>query len=553
VTLHASGLPGGVPDALSGTVAGETRPPGPQVDVQGALSTTQGRLTVSGPVPLHGGGFMVSLRSGFRSGWPAGIGSEPEPQQLRGGTGDHLATLTVPALGGRLHLLSYGNDNELSAVAVAGTQGNESGLPRNDFEWESSSLGGEWRRELRGGGVRVVAWRATSDAGALWLAEAGRLALASERRDVGALVSVERHGARARTEVTLRVERRRTTYAVTPDSGGTPGGLASTTPIATLSSTHGRALGRRWEVQVGASAVAGAGAVHLDPGIELRWRPAGPLVVSGSYARRHQLTQSLRNSESIVSDIFPAGLPAVASAGVPVARSDQAVLAVELRPSAGFRIGAQAYIRGFDGLLLPATATGEPFAASGQELATGTGLARGVSVETSLASARYAVRAAYAFQRVRLAGGSLRYTPEFASAHLLEAGVVMFPTPTWVVRVSGSAAAGRRGTTIPDPVEWESCNLRDRGCELAGSPHYAGAALGATALPTYLSLELGVRKHWHIALGSREAVLGVFGTVTNLLGRTNVLTYAANPVAGHPGAVELRPRSPLVLGVDWQF
>src|SRR5262249_6643668 len=97
VTLHSSGLPGGVPDVLSGTVAGETRAPGPQVDVQGALSTTQGRLTVSGPVPIQGGGFMVSVRSGFRSGWPAGIGSEPEPQLLRGGTGDNLATLTVPA------------------------------------------------------------------------------------------------------------------------------------------------------------------------------------------------------------------------------------------------------------------------------------------------------------------------------------------------------------------------------------------------------------------------------------------------------------------------
>src|SRR5262249_10563992 len=35
VTLHSSGLPGGVPDVLSGTVAGETRAPGPQVDVQG--------------------------------------------------------------------------------------------------------------------------------------------------------------------------------------------------------------------------------------------------------------------------------------------------------------------------------------------------------------------------------------------------------------------------------------------------------------------------------------------------------------------------------------
>jgi hypothetical protein len=102
-------------------------------------------------------------------------------------------------------------------------------------------------------------------------------------------------------------------------------------------------------------------------------------------------------------------------------------------------------------------------------------------------------------------------------------------------------------------VAWESCNLRDRGCELAGSPHYDGAVLGATRLPPYLAFDLGVRKHWHVNLGERDAMLGLFATVVNLLGRTNVLTYAGDPAAGRQGPVELRPRSPLVVGLDWQF
>ena len=84
-------------------------------------------------------------------------------------------------------------------------------------------------------------------------------------------------------------------------------------------------------------------------------------------------------------------------------------------------------------------------------------------------------------------------SPDFASAHLVEAGLVLFPRPHYRrIRFAGSAAAGRRGTTIPDAVEWESCNLRDGACELAGSPHYVGAALGATRLPLYLGFELGV-------------------------------------------------------------
>ena len=554
VTLRSSGLPDGGADALSGTVAGETRSPGGELDVQGALTTTQGRLTVAGPLGVGRAGFLVSLRSGFRSHWPGGIGSEPEPPQLRGATGDRLVALTVPALGGRLRLLHYANDNELSAAAVAGAASGDA-VPRNRFEWESASVGGEWRRELPRGTLRVAAWRAASDATAGWLARPGRLGLESERRDVGALAAIERRSATSRTELGLRAERRRTLYSIAPDaadSGGASYRLTSTTPIATLFGRHGRSLGARLDLELGASVMAGAGAVRLDPGAAVHWQAAGRLVLTGSYARRHQLTQSLRNPESIVGNIFPAELPAGAgAAGVPVGRSDQGVVGAELRLSPGVRIAAQLWVRDLDGLVLAAAATGEPFAVGG--FATGRGTARGASVEAAVAGARYAARASYGFQRVRLDAGGTRYAPAFASTHLVEAGLVLFPSPTVAIRLAGSAAAGRRGTTIPDNVEWESCNLLDKGCELAGSPHYQGAALGDARLPLYLSLELGARKHWHLTLGGRDAVLGVFGTVTNLLGRTNVLTYAGVPAAGPPGAVELRPRSPLVVGLDWQF
>jgi hypothetical protein len=551
VTLRSSGLPGGESDALSGAVSGETRGPGTQVEVQGALTTTQGRLTVAGPIRAGGAGYVISLRSGFRSGWPGGIAAEPEPDLLRGTTGDRLAALTVPALGGRLRLLAYANGNELSAAAVAGAEAGDRVL-RNRFEWESGSLGGEWRREVGATGVRVAAWRATSDASATWLARGGGLVLTSLRRDVGALAAVDRRSGAARTELGVRMERRRTGYAIVPDSAGAGYELASTTPVATLFGRHARPIGGRLDLELGTSVVAGGGATALDPAAELRWRAAGGLVFSATYARRHQLTQSLRNPESIVGNIFPADLPVGAgSAGVPVGRSDLGLVAVEIRPSGAVRVAAQAYLRGLDGLVLAAPATGEPFAVGG--FATGSGEAHGLSIETSLAAARYALRASYAFQYVRYRAGGNRYEPAFASAHLLDAGVVLFPTPTLVLRVAGSAAAGRRGTAIPDAVEWESCNLRDHGCELAGSPHYEGASLAAASLPPYFSLELGVRKHWHIAFGGRDAVVGLFGTLTNLLGRSNVLTYAGDPTAGPQAPVELRPRSPLVVGLDWQF
>jgi hypothetical protein len=147
----------------------------------------------------------------------------------------------------------------------------------------------------------------------------------------------------------------------------------------------------------------------------------------------------------------------------------------------------------------------------------------------------------------------MRYVPDFGTAHLLDAGVIFFPTATSSIRLGATGALGRRGTAPSGAVEWEACNLRDRGCELGGSPHYDGAALGGTRLPGYLRLDLGVRQHWHVHLGGRDAVVALFGTVTNVLGRNNVLTYAGDPATGARTAVEMRPFAPLVVGLDWQF
>jgi hypothetical protein len=106
---------------------------------------------------------------------------------------------------------------------------------------------------------------------------------------------------------------------------------------------------------------------------------------------------------------------------------------------------------------------------------------------------------------------------------------------------------------LDSSVEWEACNLLDQGCEFAGSPRYRTDQLGATSLPTYFRIDLGLRKHWHLEVGGRDVELGLFGTVTNLLGRKNVLTLAPAGATGTPGVVEMRPRSPLVVGLDWRF
>jgi hypothetical protein len=546
--LSASGPSSGYADALSGTIAAVTRTPGSRLQMQASLGTSQARLTVDGPIGATGAALLLSVRSGFAGSFaPAG-----EASYLHGRSGDRLITLETPAVGGGLRLLAYDNDNLIGAAATVLVDTASLAPARNRLAWHSRSLGTEWRREWREATVRVQGWSAAVTSGAAWSAEAGHLAMASRRADLGALAALERRSGRSRTEVGIRIERSRTTYDVRPDTTGAAWSLHGTTPVAGVFVRHARALGPRLDLELGTTASLAAGTAYADPGVRLRWRLAGRLAVSGSYGRRHQFAQSLRNPESVVGNIFPADLYAgVGAAGVPAARSDQAVLAAEYRPSPGIRIGAQGWLRAFGGLLLVAPRAAEPFTTDG--FTVGSGRARGVALDGSVATARYAVVASYGFQRVRLGNAALGYTPGFATAHLLDAGVIVSPTARTSVRLGMSGAAGRRATAASGTFEWEACNLRDNGCELAGSPHYRGAPLGALRLPSYVRLDLGVRQRWRIQVAGRDAELAAFCTMTNLLGRTNVLTYADDPITGGPSAVEMRPFAPLVLGLDWQF
>lgn len=227
------------------------------------------------------------------------------------------------------------------------------------------------------------------------------------------------------------------------------------------------------------------------------------------------------------------------------------MIATEYRPAAGVRLGIQAYNRVSRGLLLVAPRDGEPFSTG--DFAIGSGVARGLSADASLSSARYGLLASYGMQTVRLRYGDSSYVPDHGATHVLEGGVILFPTPTFSMRVGGTGALRRRGTPLNGGFEWESCNLLDRGCEFGGSPSQAGTSLGASRLPPYWRVDVGFRKHWHLEVGGRDALLALFGSVTNILSRKNILTYAEARFPATPLAIEMRPLAPLVVGLDWRF
>ena len=539
----SSALPApGYPGALAGTIAATTREPGERLGVQGALSTTQVRMTVDGGLGHPRAGYLVSLRSRV-PGLPS---SKHEASYLSAESSDWLAKLALPVAGGRLQLLGYQSGNEIEAVADSAS----SEPRRHNFEWQSASFGAEWSGRLRGAGVRLLGWSASGNTASRWEGLDGRAGLGARRSDLGLLGTMELPFQGGRTALGMRVERSRTAYSTTSDSLDQTS--SARTPVVALFAQHSRPVRAGLQLTLGAALARAESRLDLAPQAQLRWGAGDRFAFTASYARSHQYAQSLRNPESIVGNIFPPDLFLGAGApGIPTARSDQFVMTAEYRPAAGVRFEAEAYRRSSAGLVLAAPHEAGPFATRAFEI--GSGKSSGVSVEAGLSAARYGFLASYGWQRARLSYAGGGYVPDHGSAHLLQGGLIVFPSATTSIRLGATGALGRRTTMPGGTLEWEACNLLDQGCEFGGSPYYTGDSLGGTTLPAYLRIDLGIRKHWHVRLGSRDARVAVFATITNLLNRKNILTYVKDQSTGGRQPIEMRPLAPLVLGVDWQL
>jgi len=210
----------------------------------------------------------------------------------------------------------------------------------------------------------------------------------------------------------------------------------------------------------------------------------------------------------------------------------------------------EGYARSAEGLAVVDPEDGRPFAADAGR--RGSGEVRGGSLGASVSRARYAAIASLSVERVELRVGDEEWVPGWAARRTARVGAIAFPTPSLSVRLAWIGRFGQRGTDTVGFLEWESCNLLDLGCEFAGSPVDLGE-LGARELPPYHRLDVSLRKHWHIQVGRRDARVEAYATASNLLGRSNVLTYAILPQTADPVPLEMRPRAPLTLGLGWSF
>ena len=543
--------------ALSGQVHGETLRPGDRPRTRGALTATQARLSLDTPLPW-GTGALLSFREPF----PGLAQGRDEPALLRGDASDRLLVLHAPLLGGGLRVLLYRNENELHTSALADgdvpASDTPADAPRNRIAWTSRTRGARWTRPLTAGRVLEVSlWKAGLDAGMAWvgpLIEGAPIAtdsVRSARDDAGAAATLRWGAPEAAWSTGIRWNSSRTTYQALAVRDGDAFDLRARTPTTSAFVQHSRALGRGLELDAGLRAIASGDDPYVAPQAQVRW--AGERVsLRAAYARTVQFEQSFANAESVAGLVFPAQLfVGAGDDALPVARGDQWSASASLALRAGLTLRAAAWTRDANGVLLPTAGSDAPFATGPVD--AGRSSADGVGLDLAWALSRATLTASWARERVRSVAATEAYVPDYAPAERADLGADVWITPTLSTQVAAQVVRGRRTTALVGFFEWESCNLIEFGCEFAGSPATRAEPLGASRLPTYARVDFGLRKHWDVRIAGRPGVLGVFGYATNLFGRRNILLVTEDPDNGERRGVEMRPRAPLSVGVDWRF
>ncbi|MEP7344623.1 MAG: carboxypeptidase regulatory-like domain-containing protein [Gemmatimonadaceae bacterium] len=527
---------------LSGALQLTTRTPGAHVSSRGGLSTTHARFAADGPLGVGNAGFVVSARSAF----PAGVAPRGDRTFVRGESHDWLSKLEVGAAGGSLRLLLTQSADEIDIAPVHPDIVSSAPVAsRNTFEWNSAAASVQWLGRVAADSLTFTAWRSSTAATGSW----NTTSLRSQRSDLGVQAIVGNAASAQMWHIGLRFERPEMTYRA--HNEGEPGiGMHSASPLTTAFTDVSRQFAKPLGIGVKTSTVLFRGQFYLAPSVRARWTLSDRMAISGNISRSHQFAQSLRNTESVVGYVFPADLFMGAERrGLPVAVSDEVSLSADFEPTAGIHTRIYGYAREIRGMALVAPFDDSPFLRGAFK--TGRATARGAYAEAEVIRERYTALLRYGMQRLLYQHDAGSYTPAFGARESLDGGITAFPTPTTSIRLGVTAALGRRVTPATGALEWESCNLKDRGCEFAGSPRTDTTLIGAYRAPNYARIDVGVRKHMALRLGARSAELAIFGTYSNLLGRFNVLTYTLT--GGGPAPIEMRPQSPLVVGLDWRF
>ncbi len=557
VESHTAAPPARFSGRLAGVLDIEPRDAnGRAVEWRGSAGLTAIGQMVDGPLPLHLGGFLLSARRSYRDLFEAGAG---DPAL---GFEDRFGRLALALPRGTLHLILFQSVNRLAfdghvdGSPAAGATSDVGVNPRNRFASSTETEALIWRDTVGRAAWETRVWHAGLENEVVWEIAGHPTRLVSEFADDGITASVSQPWSAGRIAAGVGVERPRATYDFGPvarsDSSGTriaPFALLSARTIASGFVENQWSPTRQWAVSGGLRIDVPEGeAVEFQPRLSVRFAATPAVVWSVGFARTVQFVQSLRNEESVLDVIFGADLLAGGgSAGVPVAHADQVTAALELRLRPRTSVVLEAYAKWLDGLALVAPVTAQPFATGPPR--KGDGTARGGELIFEHRGDRLKLQATYAIAAVTRRVDQFTYHPAFAPRHSVTAGLAYRLGSSTTLGVMVLGASGRPTTPIVDAFQGHPYDpLRGIG-DFSGSPQHWNGPVDGARLPAYLRLDVSVRRDWHAPWLGTAGELSTFGSVDNVLGHHNALTYIWTP-----GARQTLPLLPLTVsfGIDWR-
>ncbi|MGH7713417.1 MAG: TonB-dependent receptor domain-containing protein, partial [Gemmatimonadaceae bacterium] len=448
-----------------------------------------------------------------------------------------------------------------STRAESDTSAAASGPARHHFDWGGATVAALWSAPLAPGTqLNANVWRAEFDGDATWFA-AAPLHMSSARQTVGVHASLVRQHQRGEARAGFDFMHDHVAYRVRDDATTmdvVPGTLLGASEASTaLFAEYLARVDAHWDVRPGVrTTLLASGAALFEPRLAIAFRATPGFSVTGGVARAYQTVQSLRNPESPAVTVFGVDLPVLSRGRIPIARSDEATLAVSALADERLRLTLDWYGRRLTDLSVVATGSAVPFAA--QHPSVGDGYAWGFGSTVELRLERLTGRLAAGAGRTRIhlsdstVPGATAFQPGFATTHSLTAAAAYRVGDATSIRSAVFARWGRRTTLFDGALDWEGCDALNGGCEIAGSPGRSLGAVSGARVPAYLRWDIGVRRAWTPRFAGRDLELDAYATVRNVLDRRNVWSWTAQ--GDEPARrLMLRPLSVLTAGLDFRY
>ena len=552
--LHGSAPSARYGGQLSSIVDVRTPTSIPQaIATRGAFGPTAARSSIDAPLVPGQAGLTLSARHSY-----SGVRQQDVAESSMPGTWfDVFGKLSLRVGSNDITVSSFASDNGLGFPASSSVA--EPLRARdNTFEWTSATQSATWRRDI---GPRAqfeaIVWRAHFDGGAVWNTDSASLGLHSAVRDAGVSSTLAISHRRGRFVSGFQVERFSSSYVVSRDDSVSASG-GDTTLLRRSSSPLIQSLFAEerwspvadWTITAGlrGSFIAGR-APRGEPRVSLAFHPAGRVQLSVGYARMHQYMQSLRGEESFLGTIVgPDFLVGVGAQMMPVAASDELTASALVPLRKETRLRFDWYRRHLRNVILPSSASPEPFAS--RDYAIGSGQAWGLAASVASRVRRVSLNVAYSLTLARRTTDSTMFRPAFAARQAASVAVGYDAASRTTLHSAVWVAAGRPTTIMSDEIGWDTRDAFSGAREVSGSPQRTEGSLNGARLPLYLRFDVGVR-HTMSVWRTRAEVTG-FAGVNNIFDRQNKTAYVKPAGTSQRRDLRMLPAS-IVLGLEWRY